>query len=78
MTMAMAHALTGRDRPADAVLELPFELRERSRFRATLLGGEDIGVDLPVGTLIRHEDRLLLSDGRVVAVEAASEALLEV
>jgi urease accessory protein len=60
------------------VLELPFELRERSRFRATLLGGEEIGVDLPVGTLIRHADRLLLSDGRVVAVEAAPEALLEV
>jgi urease accessory protein len=78
MTMAMAHAFAGRDRPADAVLELPFELRERSRFRATLLGGEDIGVDLPVGTLIRHADRLLLSDGRVVAVEAAPEALLEV
>jgi urease accessory protein len=53
-------------------------LRERSRFRATLLSGEEIGVDLARGTLLRHGDRLRLDDGRVVAVEAAPERLLEV
>jgi urease accessory protein len=78
MTIVKAHALTDRDRPADEVLELPFEQRERSRFLATLMSGEQIGVDLPSGTLIRHGDRLLLEDGRAVAVEAAFEALLEV
>jgi urease accessory protein len=78
MALVMAHALTGRERAADAVIELAFEQRERSRFRAALLGGEEIGVDLPTGTLMRDGDRLLLDDGRVVAVEAAPEDLLEV
>jgi urease accessory protein len=62
----------------DEVLELAFDQRERSRFRARLGSGEEIGVNLPVGTLLRHGDRLQLSDGRVVAVKAAPEALLEV
>jgi urease accessory protein len=78
MTIVLADRLAGAERPADEVIELPFEQRERSRFRATMLSGEEIGVDLPPGTLIRHGDRLLLRDGRVVAVEAAPERLLEV
>jgi urease accessory protein len=78
MTIVLADRLIGAGRPADEVIELPFEQRERSRFRATMLSGEEIGVDLPPGTLIRHGDRLLLRDGRVVAVEAAPERLLEV
>ena len=60
------------------VLELPFDLRERSRLRARLLSGEEIGIDLPPGTLLRHGSKLRLSDGRVVAVEASDEQLLEV
>jgi len=78
MPIVMATALAGADARADEVVELPFALRERSRFRATLLSGEEIGVDLARGTLLRHGDRLRLDDGRVVAVEAAPERLLEV
>jgi urease accessory protein len=78
MAIVVAQTLAGADRPADEVIELAFEQRERSRFRAMLLSGEEIGVDLPPGTLIRHGDRLQLADGRVVAVEAAPERLLEV
>jgi urease accessory protein len=78
MPIVMATALAGADARADEVVELPFALRERSRFRATLLSGEEIGVDLPPGTLLRHGDRLLLADGRIVAIEAAPERLLEV
>ena len=78
MSIVMATALAGADARADEVVELPFALRERSRFRATLLSGEEIGVDLARGTLLRHGDRLRLDDGRVVAVEAAPERLLEV
>jgi len=62
----------------DEVIALPFEQRERSRFRARLQSGEEIGIDLPVGSLIRHGDRLRLGDGRVVAIEAAAETLIEV
>jgi urease accessory protein len=62
----------------DEVIELSFDLRERSRFRAPLCSGEEIAVNLPNGALIRHGDRLRLRDGRIVAVEAAPEALIEV
>ena len=60
------------------VVELRFEQRERSRLRATLLSGEDIGIDLPVGTILVHGTRLQLEDGRVVAIEAAEEDLLRI
>jgi urease accessory protein len=78
MTLSVATSMAPAGRPVDEVIELAFEQRERSRFRATLLSGEEIGVDLPPGTLLRHGDRLLLSDGRIVAIEAAPERLLEV
>lgn len=78
MSLVIADRFATASAPADEVIELAFEQRERSRFRATLLSGEEIGVDLPRGSLIRHGDRLLLQDGRVVAVEAAPERLMEV
>lgn len=78
MDIVVATTLAGAHERVDEVLELAFALRERSRFRATMLSGEEIGVDLPRGTLLRHGDRLRLGDGRVVAVEAAPERLIEV
>ena len=60
------------------VLELAFDQRERSRLRAALLSGEEIGIDLPVGTILVHGSRLQLEDGRVVAIEAAEEDLLRI
>lgn len=78
MGIVVARALAGADERVDEVIELAFELREKSRFRAALLSGEEIGVDLPSGMLLRHGDRLKLADGRVVAVEAARERLIEV
>lgn len=76
--LPIARGFAADDCPADEVVELDFAHRERSRFRAELLSGDAFGVDLPVGTLIRHGDRLALDDGRVVVVEAASETLIEV
>jgi urease accessory protein len=78
MPIVMATALAGAEGRADEVIELSFALRERSRLRATMLSGEEIGVDLPRGTMLRHGDRLKLDDGRIVAVEAAPERLIEV
>jgi urease accessory protein len=60
-------------RPADAHLELPFETRCRSRFRAELSGGEAAGVFLERGQVLRGGDLLLADDGRVVEVRAAAE-----
>jgi urease accessory protein len=60
-------------RPPDAFLVLPFELRSRSRLRTTLTTGEEAGIVLPRGQVLRGGDQLLASDGRVIQVEAASE-----
>jgi len=54
-------------------LVLPFELRSRSRFRAQLSSGEEVGVVLARGQILRGGDRLLADDGRVVEVRAAPE-----
>jgi urease accessory protein len=74
----VARGFAPTEGPAHEVVALAFEQRERSRLRAQTLGGEPIGIDLPPGTVIRHGDRLLLDDGRVVAVHAAPESLLQV
>jgi len=66
---ASADAIHG----APLQLVLPFELRSRSRFRAQLSSGEEVGVVLARGQILRGGDRLLADDGRVVEVRAAPE-----
>lgn len=67
---------------ADAIaterVALPFELRCRSRLRTRLASGEDAGLFLARGTVLRAGDRLQANDGRVVEVVAALEAVAEV
>jgi urease accessory protein len=62
----------------DAEVLLPFELRQKSRFRTTVEGGEEIGLFLDRGTVLRDGDCLEADDGRVVRVVGADENLLEV
>ena len=62
----------------DAELALPYELREKSRLRATLSTGEEVALFLERGTVLRGGDCLKGDDGRVVRVVAAPEAVLEV
>ena len=68
--------------PHDAVaterLVLPFELRCKSRLRTRLESGQEVGVFLERGTILRGGDRLEAHDGRIVAVVAAPEAVMEV
>ena len=54
-------------------LTLPFELRQRSRFRALLSDGGEVAVIMPRGTVLRGGDLVRLSDGRVAIVQAAPE-----
>ena len=63
--------------PADAqaTLTLPFEQRQKSRLRIRLDNGQDAGLFLPRGTVLRHGDRLRATSGLVVEVRAASEAV---
>ena len=59
-------------------LELPFEMRQKSRFKAKLASGEEAGVTLPRGEILRGGDLLTASDGRVIEVVSRPEELLHV
>ncbi len=54
-------------------MTLPFELRQKSRFRAALDDGRDAGVFLPRGGILRHGDCLRAEDGTLIQVLAAPE-----
>jgi len=60
---------------AQATLTLPFEQRQKSRLRIRLDNGQDAGLFLPRGTVLRHGDRLRATSGLVVEVRAAPEAV---
>ncbi|MES2000000.1 MAG: urease accessory protein UreE [Pseudomonadota bacterium] len=62
----------------DAQLTLPFDARCRSRLRTQLDSGEDVGLFLPRGTVLRGGDWLVGNDGRSVRVNAAAEPLYRV
>ncbi|HNC52654.1 MAG TPA: urease accessory protein UreE [Accumulibacter sp.] len=76
--MLIAETFADRDTPASDRLVLAYDARCRSRQRVVLVGGEELGYVFPAGTVLRHGDRLRTGSGRVVAIEAAAEALLEV
>jgi urease accessory protein len=62
----------------DGELLLPYDQREKSRLRATLLSGEDVAVFTVRGTVLRNGDLLRGDDGRVVKINAAKEATYRV
>ncbi|MGD8566603.1 MAG: urease accessory protein UreE [Gammaproteobacteria bacterium] len=63
------------DQPAtaQATLSLPFELRQKSRFKANLDSGEEVGLMLPRGHALRGGDCLRAENGMVIALVAAQE-----
>jgi len=61
-----------------AQLKLPFDLRQKSRLRTQLVGGEDAWLMLPRGDILRGGDLLQASDGRVVEVVAQAEDVLHI
>lgn len=62
----------------DVELVLPFELRQKSRLRTRLENGEDIGLFLDRGQILRGGDYLQSEDGRVVKVCARPEKVLQI
>jgi len=56
-------------------LVLPFELRQKSRLRATTQSGAELALLLPRGTVLRHGDRLRAVNGLIIEVQAAPEAV---
>lgn len=62
-------------RGAERRLLLPFGERSKSRLRAVLDNGEEAGLFLERGTILRGGDLLMADDGRVVEVQAADESV---
>ena len=62
-------------RAADRKLVLPFGERSKSRLRAVLDNGEEAGLFLERGSVLRHGDLLLADDVRVIEVQAAPESV---
>lgn len=59
-------------------LELPFETRQKTRFKAKLASGEEVGVVLPRGEVLRGGDLVTASDGRVIEIVSSQEKLFNV
>lgn len=59
-------------------LVLLFEHRCKTRLRTKLESGEEAGIFLERGTVLRGGDLLQANDGRIVEVTAAPEAVMEV
>jgi urease accessory protein len=66
-----------KGKPCD-VVRLDYDRRTRRRITLTGAGGLTFLLDLAQAPVLRAGDGIRLEDGRVVAVEAASERLLEI
>jgi urease accessory protein len=62
---------------AGETLRLTFESRCKSRLRTRLASGEEVGLFLERGRVLRGGDRLLGKDGRIIEIVAAAESLME-
>jgi urease accessory protein len=67
-----------RDTPGIRRLSLPFEIRQKSRFRAILEDGSEVAIFLPRGSNLADGDVLEADDGTLIRIVAASEQVLYV
>lgn len=63
------------EQPFD-VVELSFDTRQKSRFRATLNNGTDIGADLPRTGILRSGSLIATPSGEILRVDAKAERLI--
>jgi len=75
--MLLIEQRAAADAPATERLTLSFELRCKTRLRTRLDSGEEVGLFLERGLILRGGDKLAGSDGRIVGVAAAPEAVME-
>ena len=59
-------------------VELSFDTRQKSRFRATLASGIDIGADLPRTGILRSGSFIATEQGDLLRVDAKPERLMQV
>lgn len=71
--MLEVHHLASGDPAPSATLTLPFEARQKSRLRARLDDGREVGLFLPRGKVLRDGQHLRADDGTVIVVRAAPE-----
>ena len=70
--MVEVHEIATGGQPSDR-LALTWELRRKSRLRASTVRGEEIGLFLPRGTVLVPGSLVRASDGRIIEVMAAPE-----
>lgn len=59
-------------------VELTFDTRQKSRFRATLMNEIDIGADLPRTGILRSGSFIATNDGDILRIDAKAERLMQV
>ncbi len=75
--MLLVEAFAPHNAVASERLVLPFDTRCKSRLRTALASGEECGLFLERGNVLRGGDKLMANDGRIVEVVAAPEPLME-
>ena len=63
------------DIEAQQILSLPFEMRQKARFVAKLESGQDVGLQIERGQILRDGDKLSAVDGTIVQIKAANESV---
>ena len=75
--MVVVEQLASSEMKATESLTLSFEYRCKNRLQTSLDSGEEVGLFLKRGTVLRGGDYLVSQDGRIIAVKAAMEAVME-
>ena len=73
--MLTAEQIVASGPAVDDTLTLPFEVRQKSRFKTTLDSGRELVVRLPRGSHVHDGTLLGTSEGLVIQVRAAAETL---
>jgi urease accessory protein len=79
--MIIVRAFAGDEQPhCDELLkvELPYDLRKKSRVRAVTTCGREVGIQLQRGSELRHGQRLLGDSGELIEISASPETLSSV
>lgn len=75
MSLIKVTELLDQPATAQATLSLPYELRQKSRLKANLDSGEEVGLMLPRGRVLRGGDCLKAENGMVIQLNAAQESV---
>ena len=75
MTVKIFTQLTTSHRNPNCSLTLPFEKRQRSRQKIQLDNGDEAGLALPRGTVLKDGDQIIDDEGFVVEINSSKEAV---